>query len=502
MNQIDELLKLKNLLESGVIDENDFEKLKKEIINNKPIPSFTPSNNAPQKILTKKILVLLVISLLFILISLLIYFNFKASANDIFNQIPTGQNLSLSDIDKIQLEWNDDSSASLSSFLHLNSTSTQYQEISQSSYAKFIDIDGDGIRELQAGFNNGVAAGIETTGLFIQEKTGVYKKLLLYDGYIVFKDHLIDIDFNSTSKYFYTCGACTIWLPEDQPTQFSISFDKGMITFLPTDDYLNKKAFKNLSYLKRKGDLQKNGSNQDNGTRKAYLENVVLYYYNNNGDWTETERLFYENYFASDAAQIWNEIKAMIIDLNNQLNIGEQPIQDKKVQRPQHLEPIEVFENFRKAVKEKDWSMAQDYIHEDGVFFYLNGRIKKTLFTNSNLSKLRGGFLLQGYEDEETTRQFPPDNTTGEEMLNYLLIDGQVSIGDNYTNAAGFDAMMESPHISFDNMDSQGGFFINGSKIVVVNPQPDENNERLLVELYPDNGEWKVFSIGKWYWTP
>jgi hypothetical protein len=87
-------------------------------------------------------------------------------------------------------------------------------------------------------------------------------------------------------------------------------------------------------------------------------------------------------------------------------------------------------------------------------------------------------------------------------MLNYLLIDGQVSIGDNYTNAAGFDAMMESPHISFDNMDSQGGFFTNGSKIVVVNPQPDENNERLLVELYPDNGEWKVFSIGKWYWTP
>jgi hypothetical protein len=229
---------------------------------------------------------------------------------------------------------------------------------------------------------------------------------------------------------------------------------------------------------------------------------VVLYYYNNNGDWTETERLFYENYFASDAAQIWNEIKAMIIDLNNQLNIGEQPIQDKKVKRPQHLGPIEVFENFRKAVKEKDWLMAQNYIHGDGVFFYMNGRIKKKSFTYSNISKLSGGFLLQGYEDEETTRQFPPDNTTGEEMLNYLLIDGQVSIGDNYTNAAGFDAMMESPHISFDNMNSQGGFFINGSKIVVVNPQPDENNERLLVELYPDNGEWKVFSIGKWYWTP
>lgn len=130
MNQINELLKLKNLLESGVIDENEFEKLKKEIINNKPISSFTPSNNASQKIFTKKILVLLVISLLFILISLLIYFNFKASANDIFNQIPTGQNLSHSDIEKIELKWNDDITGSLSSFLHLNSTSTQDQEIS------------------------------------------------------------------------------------------------------------------------------------------------------------------------------------------------------------------------------------------------------------------------------------------------------------------------------------------------------------------------------------
>ena len=97
--------------------------------------------------------------------------------------------------------------------------------------------------------------------------------------------------------------------------------------------------------------------------------------------------------------------------------------------------------------------------------------------------------------------KIPDDNTSGKEMIDYITKDVKIGIDDNYNNAAGFDVVMESPHFS-DDWRSDGGYFKKGSMIISANPNPEENQESLLVELFPDNDKWRIYSIGKWYWTP
>ena len=86
-------------------------------------------------------------------------------------------------------------------------------------------------------------------------------------------------------------------------------------------------------------------------------------------------------------------------------------------------------------------------------------------------------------------------------MLDFILKEGDISVSDNFRHAAGFDALMASPHLDFDNWESRGGYFKKGSKIATVFPKTPTNlgDEALIVELYPNSaGKWKIYSIGKW----
>ena len=140
---------------------------------------------------------------------------------------------------------------------------------------------------------------------------------------------------------------------------------------------------------------------------------------------------------------------------------------------PKNLSPKKVYDQFRNAIDKNDLSLAQKYIHSEGIYFFGDRRIGKSDFANSIGNKVSS-----------------------------ILMDGEISIENNYSNAAGWDGNLYSPHINFDDWYERGGFFIEGSKIVIINPNPELNEERLLIELFPDQGEWRVYSVGMWYWSP
>ena len=80
-------------------------------------------------------------------------------------------------------------------------------------------------------------------------------------------------------------------------------------------------------------------------------------------------------------------------------------------------------------------------------------------------------------------------------------MDGEISIENNYSNAAGWDGNFYSPHL-ISTTGWSGGLLPRGLKIIITDPNPEINEECLLLELYPDNSEWRVYAVGMWYWSP
>lgn len=140
---------------------------------------------------------------------------------------------------------------------------------------------------------------------------------------------------------------------------------------------------------------------------------------------------------------------------------------------PKNLSPKEIFNQFKNAIDKNDLSEAQKYIHSEGIYFFGSRRIEKSDFIKDIGKK-----------------------------ASTILIDGEISIEDNYSNAAGWDGNFYSPHLDFDDWMERDGFFVKGSKIIIIDPNPEINEECLLLELYPDNNEWRVYAVGMWYWSP
>jgi hypothetical protein len=502
MNQIVQLNKLKELLDNGVINETEFKKLKEELLESSTIDQkklrgsdlFREQSAVDNKNKTLRRYIFIGVSVVFII--LLVTYFLHNNKNDLNDKYPLDKALPQTLLNKIPVTLLNGKSIKLSE-LPENITDTS---ILKTFYSKFVDLDHDGIREIITGYNNGGNAAIETNELFVLDSHNVYKEILKYDGDLNFGINKIDFNFNCHTKYFYTCGACSIWLPEDyvQYSIFSLGYKSNILYYL-MDNSLNEKIKKNLDYLKRKGNFTTDASGDDIGTRKAYMENLVEFFFNNNGDLELTKNTFFEYYPNSDSNIIWEEIKKQILGFKNNFNIQVSRQSKNLENRVTPSSPVDIFNEFRKSLSKGDFESAQQYIYSKGVYFFGNGRISKVGFNKNKINSLKGGFELHMVDPGD---KIPEDNTSGKEMIDYIIKDGQIEINDNYNNAAGFDVIMESPHFS-DNWRSDGGYFKKGSKIVMVNSNPDQNNDRLLVEFYPDNnGSWKIFSIGKWYWTP
>ena len=100
---------------------------------------------------------------------------------------------------------------------------------------------------------------------------------------------------------------------------------------------------------------------------------------------------------------------------------------------PKNLSPKEVYNQFSAAIDENDLSTAQKYIHSEGIYFFGDRKIRKAEFIKSIGNK-----------------------------ANSILMDGEISIENNYSNAAGWDGNFYSPHLDFNNWMERGGFFLEG----------------------------------------
>jgi uncharacterized membrane protein len=292
-----------------------------------------------------------------------------------FENIQLKQNLSKEVIEKIQIKWDKDSITQLSNFYSVDNDVDS--SIMKSSYAKFVDIDNNGKRELQAGFNNGGAAGIETLGLFIENDDSFFKPIFIWNGSNEFNGNVISFYFSSITKYFHACGACDIWLPIDIIPVFKLKLNDDKLSYLETNKDDQKAILKNLDYLRRKGDFTTDESGEDKGTRKAYLTTLILHYYNNNGDLNSTKKLFNKYYPFSDKENIWNEIRSYF-PLLELVNVNENSIgikeTDKQLSDPnvliKQIKNKQVDLRFEGFGTEPFWTI---YITNDEVLYSPTG---------------------------------------------------------------------------------------------------------------------------------
>ncbi len=181
--------------------------------------------------------------------------------------------------------------------------------------------------------------------------------------------------------------------------------------------------------------------------------------------------------------KVWIEKRMIAISdsvFNNKFSAGNGADMNSELKEdetnktlPKNLSPKEVYNQFSNALAKNDLSLAQKYIHSEGIYFFGDRRIGKSDFTKSIGNKASS-----------------------------ILMDGKISVENNYSNAAGWDGNFYSPHLDFDDWIERDGFFLEGSKIIIIDPNPEINDECLLLELYPDNNEWRIYAVGMWYWSP
>ena len=205
--------------------------------------------------------------------------------------------------------------------------STDLQE--QNNWRKYIftDIDGDNIPELLTYYYTG-GAHTYNYNFFQQISTNTFKSIFSFEGgyqAIDFNNNKLKINLYAQLGYFYTCYACNMSneLPNGKFTPYiTLVYEKGALYFDKQDTDLNQIIFENLTYLKNR-DLPKLVSGFDDGTRKAYAEHIITFYFNNEKNIDLTKNLFTEYYIGNDNTEIWDQIVKQldaIFDMSEGMN--------------------------------------------------------------------------------------------------------------------------------------------------------------------------------------
>ncbi len=213
--------------------------------------------------------------------------------------------------------------------------------------AYYCDIDKDGINELWASFNHGGNAVINQTVIF-KKNDNIYEQVYLLEGETSLQSDTVSFYFNSITKYFHTCGTCAIQLNYPIFPEIKLKYNKGL-NYLETDNDLNHKIENNLSKLRAKGLPSIDEMGSDDGTHKAYLENLVVYYFNNYGNIDLTKQL-YDNTFSGNAKLlIWGEINDIINNISKGLKINKSPEPNNNIGHD-----LGACKWCKKAIKEQD----------------------------------------------------------------------------------------------------------------------------------------------------
>jgi hypothetical protein len=207
--------------------------------------------------------------------------------------------------DKIVLVTKARKTISLSSFL---------KDLGQYADHVLADLDNDGKKELLV--YNYTAGAHCCDEIYIFKNTAVNKyqhAAKLFAGNTVIGDsNKFYYNFHEQYGYFFTCYACGYVDTADDAAikvrSIELKYKKGAMVVTRGDQELRSKINDNLGKLAEipyeKFDVD---GTSENGVRKEFALNLIIYYYSFGKNITETQRLFNKYYKFPDARKVWAE---------------------------------------------------------------------------------------------------------------------------------------------------------------------------------------------------
>ncbi len=264
-------------------------------------------------------------SLHFFLVSAFSLLSVSSSANDFFQQ-PSQDTIIDSDYcydkffkkaepvqhpEKVMLILKNMKTVSLKSFLRSSDADTSMGSPPEQGFA---DLDNDGKKELVLYDYTGGAHCCDEFYIFkniAPDKYQYVAKTFAGDVCINDKNEFI-YSFYQQYGYFFTCFACEYDDTSDAAPRavdsIILKYNKGKVLVVPGDQELKNTITDNLGKLKEQP-YQKlqDEADQDDGLRKEFALNLVVYYYSFGRNLVQTKALFDKYYKFPDAKKVWTD---------------------------------------------------------------------------------------------------------------------------------------------------------------------------------------------------
>ena len=193
------------------------------------------------------------------------------------------------------------------------------QKLGESSRHALSDLDNDGKNELVIyNFTNG-AHCCEEYFVFKNIGPNKYKQVArTFAGTVCINpQNLFLYDFYEPFGYFFTCYACAYTDNSDAaplPVQHvKLAYRSGKMVVLPGDAELKSTIIDNLGQLSEQPYEKLEGDwSQDNGLRKEFALNLVVYHYSFGKNMAETKKLFDKYYKFPDAKIVWTKFTEVL----------------------------------------------------------------------------------------------------------------------------------------------------------------------------------------------
>lgn len=188
------------------------------------------------------------------------------------------------------------------------------------------DLDGDGKKELIIHNFSGGAHCCDEFFFFKSAGKNTYQFTNnLHAGDVCITKDTFSYSFYEMFGYFFTCYACSLSNSDEVPaglqpvTSVDLYYKNGKLNVRPGDEWLKKTILKNLSMLKKmKYTKVAKPGDFDDGLRKEFALNLVVYYYSYGRKIEDVKRLFDTYYRFPDAPNILKEFKSYLIDISKQ----------------------------------------------------------------------------------------------------------------------------------------------------------------------------------------
>ncbi len=176
------------------------------------------------------------------------------------------------------------------------------------------DLDNDGKNELLIYNFTGGAHCCDEYFIFKNVGTDRYQySVRLFGGdACVLEDNSIIYHFYQQFGYFFTCFACAYTDTSDAApvpiNNIRLRYSKGKPSVIPGDKELRSMINDNLAKLgEQPYEVLEDNTAQDNGLRKEFAMNLVVFYYSFGRNQLETQKLFNKFYKFPDAKKVWAE---------------------------------------------------------------------------------------------------------------------------------------------------------------------------------------------------